>query len=228
MNDMVGHYSDVQADKKVKWFQVYYDIISQINKFDYTVPIFCEFGNKYFENKAIISIYQNGLYRNCDYISIISSKDKFVYKTGYDPETAMRKMASDNCKHRVYCFGNNGNDNVWLAGNKHHCEEFSIVGQAIFQKIGIKKDITKLPTLGIYSNFWIAQKKIFIKYCEDILIPVYLLMEKDGEINKLINREIAYKSNAKRDDVKYTWHTFIMERCFTTFLSLNKIKVMQL
>ena len=214
--------------KVVKWYQIYYDLLSQIKIFDEAIPINNPFGNVYFENKVILNIWQEKQYKDCNYISVISTSDKIRQKTGGDINLAMRKIEMDDCKSKVYCFGRHGWDNVWQMGNKHHGEEFSIIAQAIFNQLGIRKDITKLNTLGIYSNYWIATPEIFEAYCTEMLFPVYLIMENDEQISKLVNREIKYTSNGRREDIKYTYHTFIMERLFTTFLTLKGIRAKQL
>lgn len=218
---------EVAEPVNLKAFQIYFDVITKADTYPDTIKVRVKKGNKYFENKVILETFEKGNYGD-GYVTFLSSCNKFRFKTGKDIQDVRDGIERDKSAHAVYCFGRHGWDNVWKIGSEEgiHGKEFSEIGNKLFKLLGYDIDVEALDTMGIYSNYWVCTAPIFAQYCTEILKPTKYFMEHD--LKELVDREVNYPSQFKRNDVKYTWHTFIMERLFTTFCTLNNIIPLQI
>jgi len=74
------------------------------------------------------------------------------------------------------------------------------------------------PRFIVMQNHFIARSEIYERYVLDFLVPAMRFMQDDERLAKLLHIRTPYKAQSK---VNYTFHTFICERLFSTWLHLN-------
>ncbi|MBN3808174.1 hypothetical protein [Paraburkholderia sp. Ac-20347] len=109
--------------------------------------------------------------------------------------------------------------NVWMQGEANH-PGLTESAQALLDECGLGWDLSAVPRHGkdmlCYSNFWVGSERFWEAYVGGVLNRIAVHIENNPQAPGVIA--------ATRD----TWHTdaapflpFIVERLFSTFLSLN-------
>ena len=109
--------------------------------------------------------------------------------------------------------------NVWNQGEPWH-PGLGAAAQALLDAMGIRWTIDQLPRQGAaqlsYSNFWVSSERFWDDYVGGVLVPIADFLEQHPE------------HPAARSVMVNTYHTeaasylpFIIERLFSTFLSMN-------
>ncbi|WP_043204919.1 hypothetical protein [Burkholderia cenocepacia] len=173
------------------------------------------------EFRILVDFYRRGDHKNADKTGIFSPK--FGLKTQVPAqrfiEFADANRDADVClinpfpQLRYYSY------NVWMQGEANHpglCERT----QNLLSDVGLDWDLASTPRhderVLCYSNFWVGSEAFWEGYVGDVLNRIANHIERHAE------------SAAVRAVMGDTYHTdaapflpFIVERLFSTFLSLN-------
>lgn len=225
------------SSRKIRVRQIYFDDkqrlfgMAQTKDFE---PYYNEQADHFLESGVIADLYTLGDWVRNDYYGVVSHK--FYSKIKKSSDFVLRKMEEDGYNSEVYSFfDSNPKVNVVHQAETWHkgfIEIYEKIGKAMEWNIDFRdKSILMEP---IFSNHWIASRKVFKKYCKDYLLPVMFLVESDTELRKLCFEDSNYISKSKASPEKclsifgkpyYTFHPFIFERLFPVFCYIEDIEV---
>ncbi len=140
-------------------------------------------------------------------------------------------IENDGYSADVYSFfGGFQTRNVWTKAEQWQPGILEIANR-IFAEFEPTKgiDITELETPIVYQNAFVARREVYADYVQTWLRSLITIMENNFEIAALLMQDAKYK-DAKLDKQKmigtfgkpyYTFHPFVCERFFSTYLALN-------
>lgn len=205
---------------KIKIYQLYFD--DKLREFlenefiphytgNYPNPELREF-------RVMYSYFISGQYKEADYVGFMSWK--FHQKTGIRGEDFIN-FFNKNPGFDVYFINPFWDQllwkNVWVQGDFCH-PGILYFTQNIFDKLGYQIDLTKIQNTSenlCFSNFWIGSSSFWEAYMK-FAAPIYeyLTVKASAEEKKFLELP------ADRE-IKCGLVPFIMERVFSTFISLN-------
>lgn len=194
--------------------------------------------DKYLEN-TIISRFSEFVTDRASYFGILSARfdEKMQWKQSEGRSIAGIRPAieKDGYSHDVYSFfGSNTIRNVWVQADRWQPGVLEIA-EIIFKQFAIERgqpigDLKKLDTPIIYQNAFVAKREIYADYVNNWLIPLINIMETNEAVKPLLFANPNYK-DAKLTEEEcmrvfgvphYTFHSFVCERFFSTYLALNE------
>jgi hypothetical protein len=217
---------------KIRIRQVYYDWFQQGSLLKGSEPYYYPLADPFLENRVLRDCVRCGDHLGSDYYGVLSWR--FSQKTGKKGVDVQSAIERDADRPDVYSFFGNAPDaNVWLrAVLVCHPLRLAEIAQKIFNRLGRTEDIFELKTPVIYSNYWIARPFVLERYVSEMLVPAMSLMEEDDEIRTLCfedarYRPVHHRALSPRKCKKifgrpyYTYHPFICERLFPSWLALH-------
>ena len=173
------------------------------------------------EFRIYVDMYRQGLHRGAGHCGVFSPK--FPLKSRISTQEFL-DFCGANADASV-CFFNPFPQvryvayNVWNQGEPWH-PGLGAAAQSLLDAAGIGWKIDQVPRQGAahlsYSNFWVANEPFWDAYVGGVLLPIADLLEHEPE------------HPAARAVMVPTYHTdtatylpFIVERLFSTFLSLH-------
>ncbi|PTB20713.1 hypothetical protein C9I57_12910 [Trinickia symbiotica] len=178
------------------------------------------------EFRIIIDFYRKGLYQRDRFTGIFSPKFQLKSLISGDEfiDFVRRNDDADVCLFNPYPSTNFLSFNVWMHGEAFH-PGLTSKAQALLDICGIGWDIASVPrhtaSTLCYSNFWVGTPGFWDMYVGMILDPIARFLEE--------NPEHPVAIDVLQATTHYTsapFLPFIVERLFTTFLSINpQIKV---
>ncbi len=216
---------------KIKLYQIYY---SEATRAMCKTPHLIDGTNagKYLENSAIVRTLDK--FHEEDYIGILSPRfeEKRVWRHSVNTiEGIYTAIENDGYSADVYSFfGGFQTRNVWTKAEQWQPGILEIANR-IFAEFEPTKgiDITELETPIVYQNAFVARREVYADYVQTWLRSLITIMENNFEIAALLMQDAKYK-DAKLDKQKmigtfgkpyYTFHPFVCERFFSTYLALN-------
>ena len=148
---------------------------------------------------------------------------KFALKTGVDPSEflnfARRNFASDVCFINPFPQIPYFSFNVWMQGEVAH-PGITQRAQDLLDSCKIAWDLNRIgrqsSDIVCYSNFWVGSSKFWEQYVGSVLMPITIFLKSNSH------------SSVAKAVLEPTMHTdpspylpFIIERLFSTFLSVN-------
>lgn len=192
----------------------------------------------YLENEVISKInYKMAMHAK--YIGVLSARFEEKRRWRQTPLKSIPQILdfieNDPEDIDVYSFfGSNTARNIWIKAEQWQpgilkiaqllFEEFE---QVFNYKVG---DITKLDTPIIYQNAFIAKSSVYLDYVQNFLNPLIVIMERNKQIKDLLMKDARYtEPKLSREKMietfgvpYYTFHAFVCERFFSTYMALNK------
>ncbi|GAA6140483.1 hypothetical protein [Hydrogenophaga sp. 5NK40-0174] len=173
------------------------------------------------EFRIYVDMYLNGLHKGSGKVGMFSPKFqmKAQMPTQRFLDYCIENAAADVCFFNPFPQIRYLAYNVWMQGETWH-PGLHDAAQALMDAAGTGIQIAQVPrhderTLA-YSNFWVANEAFWEAFVGGLLLPVARFMEANPA-----HPAVAHV-------LKRTYHTdeapflpFIMERMFSTFLSLN-------
>lgn len=216
----------------IKAYQIYYNeqTLSRLN------PLLLPYNNSYqagqpprpcLENRVIAELVTEQKHLNCDYFGVFAWS--FEQKNPIKFQSIWPRITGE---YDVYSFyGLHTQPNIWQVAERWH-PGIMEMGQHIFKKIGrLDINVKKLITPTIYQNAFLARPEIVEEYVKEWLNPfMECLLNKDDEwLYDRVNQDTKYKKGKFNKTLMervmgrpyYTFHTFLCERLFSTFLSFN-------
>ena len=232
------------ASLRLKIRQIYYTEEQRAGLLEHAIPYHNPQANHFLENQVILDCFLQSDHIGCDYYGVLSPRFFDKTKRRYAYEAIRDFITGDAGRADVYSFYKSERaENVWAeAVTLWHPKRMTEIGQMIFGRLGWSVDILKLRTSTIFSNHWIAKSSIFARYAGQVLAPAMKLMETDAEIRhacfedskygELFKdprycRSMGYSGATREQCLKlfgrpyYTYHPFLCERFFSTWLALN-------
>ncbi len=212
---------------KIKIYQIYFDEKSKARIDPLTIP----YDNSNtdtikpcLENHVIRSLVEHRQHLDCDYFGVLSwafeNKNPLKIKYIYDLVDG---------SFDVYSFyGLHTSDNVWKVAERWH-KGIIDMAQHVFNKLNMDVNVKTIVTPTVYQNAFLTTPIIYERYVNEMLIPFMDMLLSDKEIQARVNSDTRYKhgefNKSKMEKVTgkphYTFHTFICERLFSTFLAMN-------
>jgi len=171
------------------------------------------------ELQAYTEIYRKGLFRNADFVGVISPKFSNKAKIQF-AEFVDFIQANPDCD---VCFINPFPQlaywslNVWMQGEHAHP---GIIGaaQRLLKAAQIPLELDVHLRHGedilLYCNFWVGNEWFWENYVGKILMPVVKLLESAQDLTTIDN---ILETTHHTDPAPYL--PFIIERLFSTFLA---------
>lgn len=185
-------------------------------------------GDHWFENSVIRSLHGTArpAWEQADYVGVLSHK--ITAKTGVTPADWAALMQQHP-----------GLDTYWAGDPPTHYNHFELAchfhGQlrelceAVFPHLewGEFDPTVKFPS--VYCNYWLARPEIFDRYVTEVLVPVMDLIDTDPNLRAIAMTQTSYiTGNVPLPILKkltghpwYTCHTFLVERLFGYWATLN-------
>lgn len=195
--------------------------------------------DKYLENYTIARQITglNPKLTTGEYIGILSARfeEKFLWKQSANTiAKAIYAIEEDGYAADVYSFfGSHTVRNIWMQADRWQPGIVSIAKRlfSLFEiKTGIEVgSVTQLETPVILQNAFIAKREVYFDYVNSWLVPLIEIMEKDEELRVMLMQDANYK-DAKLSATKckpvfgvdhYTFHPFVCERFFATYMAIN-------
>jgi hypothetical protein len=174
------------------------------------------------EFQILVDIYKEGRYLESDFVGVFSPKFNLKCKiTSFQ----FLEFVHDNPGRDVYFINPfpqipYWSFNVWMQGEFAH-RGLCIVAQELLDICGINVRIDRIPRHGpdilLYSNFWVGSPKFWKSYVGDWLVPIadFLEANPDHAVSLAVMQQTTHTNPAP-------FLPFIVERLFSTFLSINK------
>lgn len=182
------------------------------------------------ENGPMISISDNLLHDldQNDIVGVVSWK--FGAKTGITRADLEAKM--DGAKADVFSFSPYLGDHIhfmnWSDQGHPGIKDFI---RRCCAYCGIK--YTNDPRHVIYANQFLATKKVYQAYINDVIKPSLQLLE--GDLWEEVNKEAGYTRAMRKDKLKslmglefYNYIPFILERMMSQYAQYQGLKVIQM
>lgn len=173
------------------------------------------------ELRIFVDFYRNGGHLNSEMTGIFSPK--FRHKTKVSGavflDFAEKQRGADVCMINPFPMLPYYSYNVWMQGEAFH-PGLSQRAQALLDAVGIGWDLSLTPRQNhqtlLYSNFWIASPAFWQAYVGEVLNPIACFLEENPESDtaRAVLEEASYL-------VAAPFLPFIVERLFSTFVSLN-------
>ena len=193
----------------------------------------------YLENEIIVRFLEMPFVSSVDYIGVLSARFEDKSRWRQSPNKTIPAILDfieqDKNLADVYSFfGGHTERNIWTKAEQWQpgildiAERlFDIFEQETKTKVG---DITKLETPIIYQNAFIAKSAIYSDYVKTFLKPLTAIMERDKHLIEWLNQNANYKDSKLNKEKLletfgrpfYTFHPFVCERFFSTYLAINK------
>lgn len=186
-----------------------------------------------FENHIIYDLIYKNAHENCDYFGVLSWQ--FEKKCNITIQHALNLISQDNGQHDVYTFFSlHTQQFLWRSAENWH-KGITEIANHIFTRMGyqvsvrdISSSIIDRKTNTVYGNHFIARPEVYDRYVREFLKPTLDIMTDptDEWLQERINRDSGYKKKVKNIECMtgkpyYTLHTFVCERLFSTWLSIN-------
>jgi hypothetical protein len=174
------------------------------------------------EFKILVDIYRDGRYLENDFVGVFSPKFNLKCKI---TASQFIEFVHDNPNRDVYFINPfpqipYWSYNVWMQGEFAH-RGLCHVAQKLLDVCGINVRINDIPRHGpdilLYSNFWVGSSKFWKSYVGKWLVPIadFLEANPDHAISLAVMQQTTHTNPAP-------FLPFIIERLFSTFLSVNK------
>lgn len=197
----------------VNIYQIFYDEASLNNCFiDRRVTLYYNdlTPEPYYENTLIAKIVPN--HEGSEYLGVFSHK--FSKKIGFNLDSI--KYDSDV----ITFFSQHKHTNFLKNMERWHPNSKEAL-TLIMDELGVKIP-DNLTT--IYQNHFLAKTSIYKDYVNNWLIPIIKIMDNaDGRLQEILSQSIR-----NGQYIGYQLHTFILERVFSIYCAVNKLKVKQL
>ncbi len=174
------------------------------------------------ELQAYLDVYNRGLYESASFTGVFSPKFSLKAKVQFSEFLKFVKgnMGSDVCFLNPFPQISYWSFNVWMQGEYAH-PGLMTSAQNLLNAVGIPWDIKNVPRHGYdnlsYSNFWVGSSQFWDIYVGSVLKPIALFLKT--EPSNFACRQVL-KPTSHTDPAPYL--PFIIERLFSTFLSLNQ------
>lgn len=207
-------------------FQIYFDEITKKALEPEFIPYLNQKKDGFFENTVMVEVYKDHALQNTnslnDYIGISSWKQRGkTLLTGKEIMAFIQQDIDMDMGKDVYLYPpipacNNGiiqAPDIWTQHKGWGKEVYNIDILLNNSKI-LPFDIFDGKWNFSHCNYWIAKKEIFIKYCEQIVVPVISFFNR-AEIKKITPEWYTHRHENK----KYPSCSFVMEGLFGAFLA---------
>lgn len=224
---------------KIQIFQIAYNE-ETLKLIDMNKAFLCfnRSSSPFLENDIIANLQQIADNR-FEYFGILSAR--FEEKMKYKQSKAKKidgihsAIEEDGYSNDVYSFfGSSTKRNVWKQAEQWQPGILE-VAELIFKQYSIERgqpvgNLLQLDTPVVYQNAFVAKKEIYFDYVQNWLRPLMSIMNTNEAIKSLLFKDAKYK-DAKLSAEEclqvfgvpfYTFHSFVCERFFSTYLAVNK------
>ena len=234
---------EIEADgRSIVIYQVFYDPASKLLLQPEYNPYFNRRLTRYVENSVITDLIESGRHIDCDFFGVFSWR--FHLKIPVGPSEILGAMKKDGFSSDVYSFFDSQkiqSPQIWNQTDYFHPGALKIA-RRIFEYLELRLAPEEVHSTKIYENHFLCRPELYQRYYEELLKPCMDLMENgaDPELSELLMQDANYRRRsalALTDDEKisifgrpyFTFHPFICERLFSTWLHLNpSVKVSQI
>lgn len=206
-------------------YQIYYKPDQKEKLYPFAIPYFNESLTIFFENtpiRDIVSKYEGEKLAVCSWK--LSKKVRIIHpvtEEALNRDYQVLSLTRNSARHQMLAMAN-----AWHPG-------FIKTIDLLWQKVGLKRPPeAKNP---IYQNHHSSLATIYKEYVNTFLIPAMDLTMSDEELNKLMLQPSGYARLSKTADVKsvqeklgmsdYPLAPFILERCYSLWITMKKIPV---
>lgn len=218
-------------------FQIYYEP-SQLKRLEWK-PVFNPDLTVYFENDVILRLAAQGrLFEGAaPYAGVLSHRFR---EKGSNRSVKMEKAVEMLDKYPVVSFFPAFQRKIpprhdpWSPAMHRLNDElgFKGRGQSLLEGIGQPFPRRIDASRIIYSNAFLARRKVWRRYLTDYLRPARVFMEENPgmfwvDANYHKASKLKDRLLAETGVPYYTLHTFVMERLFSTFCQNEKLRVCQ-
>ena len=224
--------------EKIKLAQIYYNDATR-KMVNTPFAIDGSKANPFLENFIIareISGLNPGLFEG-EYIGILSARfeEKLVWRQSVNSiKGAIETIEDDGYSADVYSFFKSFTTrNVWTKAEQWQPGILEIATKLFkeFERTsGITiGSLTELETPIVYQNAFIAKTDVYFDYVNTWLIPLIAIMHNNKQLKPLLMQDAKYKaSKLNKSECErvfgvphYTFHPFVCERFFSTYLACN-------
>jgi hypothetical protein len=225
---------------KNKIYQIYFNA-DQKSGLD---PDFIPYNNSeanspFFENEVILKLIATGKHLNCDYFGVVSWMIGYKirpFRKAFTGQLLNEFLEKNSDIDILSVFGSHHLHNTFTHGG--HGWTLPRLIQAVLDRVGHKVDVFSFkPSAIVYMNFMFCRPEIYEAYMREMLLPAVEAMcdINDDEIQSMIWMDSQYKktiiTKQEKDRFKkmfgvsyYPHHTFVCERLFSYWLTINKHK----
>lgn len=226
---------------ELKVYQIFYNAELHRPHLD---PCFIPYDNTngkspFFENEVMRILINSYQHLDCSYFGILSwvfsqkfpmdspsaylsIQNRMAQEPDYDIYTFFKKYPM----HRIFDHPSNGHKGM------------NRVAQMVINRMKIPVQLKHfIPTQMVYMNYFIARPHIYESYVTDFLVPAMAVMsdKSDTELQAVLWQDSQYRKDTltltERNRLfamfgrpYYPWHTFICERLFSLWFSMNNSK----
>lgn len=202
----------------IKVFQIHYDEESKANLDPLLIPYENKNKDKFFENGAILDIYNKNI--EAEYIGVTSWRMK--EKTNLYAGDLYDHIDRFDCDVLIYSpkyefIANipNGEIDIWKTERKERKDIFKAA--KLLNESGVLPfDFLRKDWTNCFCNYWVARKEIYYDYCKTVLKPVLEWMKKEEKM-------LSKFKYSHREGKKYPIETFVLEGLFGSYLSHKNV-----
>lgn len=230
----------INPSQFLKVYQIYFDD-SQKESLDY-IPFKNDNCTVFFESEVIRKLIEDKAHLDCQYFGVVSYKLKqkldYVMKqqwrsmdnianhstNKFTPELFETELLFKNPD--IMSFQRHiSHDTVSVADRFH--PNFAKYFTEIMEKIGYKWIPVDIKDV-FYCNYFVARPAIYEKFVHEMLIPAMEVMKNMPELmgNSNYPRILPNKLKQSFGVNHYPYHSFLCERMFSFYVSLNQFKVL--
>lgn len=193
----------------------------------------------FFENEVILKLIATGKHLGCDYFGVVSWMIGWKirpFRKKFTGQLLNELLEQNRDTDILSVFGNHSMHNIFIHGG--HGLALPKLIQEILTRLGHKINVWEFkPVAIIYMNFMFCRPEIYEAYVREMLLPAVELMCDMNEdlIQSLVWSDSLYKrtiiTKQEKDRFKkmfdcsyYPNHTFVCERLFAYWLTINQDK----
>ena len=193
----------------------------------------------FFENEVIMKLIATGKHLDCDYFGVVSWMIGYKirpFRKAFTGQLLNELLEKNRDIDVLSVFGNHQLHNNFTHGG--HGWTLPRLIEEVLKRLGHKVDVWNFKPSGIvYMNFMFTRPEIYEAYMREMLLPAIEVMcdPEDETIQGMVWMDSSYKRLiiTKQEKTRfkkmfgcsyYPHHTFVCERLFSYWLTINKHK----